>query len=157
MGRKDRIFTVETKLFLPHPLEVVFPFFADAGNLEKITPPWLQFEILTPLPITMQEGTVIEYRLRLHGIALRWQSEITLWDPPNRFVDEQRRGPYRKWIHQHTFARRGNGSEICDYVQYSLFGGWLVNRLFVRKDVRRIFKYRTQKLHNIFNVPFGDG
>ena len=151
MGRKDSLFTVETNLFLPHPLEIVFPFFANAGNLEKITPPWLQFEILTPFPISMREGTVIDYRLRLHGIALRWQSEITLWDPPNRFVDEQRRGPYRIWIHKHTFARRGSGSEICDYVQYSLFGGQLVNLLFVRKDVRRIFNYRTQSLRNIFD------
>jgi ligand-binding SRPBCC domain-containing protein len=151
MGRKDGMFTVETNLFLPHPLEIVFPFFADAANLEKITPPWLQFEILTPLPVTMREGAVIEYRLRLHGISLRWQSEITLWDPPNQFVDEQRRGPYRKWIHKHTFARRGNGSEIYDHVQYSLFGGRLTNLLFVRKDVRGIFSYRTQKLRKIFD------
>ncbi len=150
MGRKDGLFTIETNLFLPHPLEVVFPFFADAGNLERITPPWLRFEILTPLPITMREGTVIEYRLRLHGIALRWQSEITVWDPPIQFVDEQKRGPYRKWIHQHTFSPCDNGCEMRDYVQYALRGGWLTNFLFVQRDVRKIFCYRAQRLRHLF-------
>lgn len=150
MGQKDGMFTMDTRVFLPHPPEVIFPFFADAGNLERITPPWLRFEILTPLPITMRAGAVIEYRLRLHGIALRWKSEITLWDPPNRFVDEQRRGPYRQWIHEHTFTRCGNGSEVHDHVRYTLPGGWFVNWLFVRRDVRRIFSYRMRKLRELF-------
>ncbi len=150
LGRKGRLFTVETRLFLSHPLEIVFPFFADAGNLELITPPWLQFEILTPRPITMQAGTVIDYRLRLHGITLHWQSEITLWKPPYHFVDEQRRGPYRKWIHEHAFAEHAGGSKICDFVQYAVPGGWLVNYLFVKRDVRQIFEYRTQKLRGLF-------
>ncbi|MBN2320998.1 MAG: SRPBCC family protein [Acidobacteria bacterium] len=144
------MFTLQTQLILPGPPEIVFPFFADAGNLEKITPPWLKFKILTPLPIDMRAGTIIEYRLRLHGIALRWQSEITVWNPPFRFVDEQRRGPYKKWIHEHTFTRRGNGSTMRDFVKYDLTGGWLVNFLFVRREVRRIFMYRTQTLLDLF-------
>ncbi len=82
LGRRDGWCTVEARLFLPHPLEKVFPFFAEAGNLESLTPPWLRFEILTPLPIQMLIGALIEYRLRLHGIPLRWQSEITAWEPP---------------------------------------------------------------------------
>ncbi len=82
MGRKDGFFTVETYLFLPRPLEVVFPFFADSGNLETITPQWLRFEILTPRPVFMRAGANIEYRLRLHGLAFRWQSKITEWEPP---------------------------------------------------------------------------
>ena len=149
-GRENGLFTLKTSLILPKPLEIVFPFFADAGNLGKITPPWLRFEILTRLPIEMGIGTFIEYRLRIHGIVMRWQTEITAWDPPFRFVDEQRHGPYRKWIHEHTFSRCGDDSEIRDFVKYDPPGGRLVNFLFVRRDVRRIFTYRTQKLVDLF-------
>jgi ligand-binding SRPBCC domain-containing protein len=151
MGRRDGFFTLETYQFLPRPLDVVFRFFADAGNLEALTPPWLRFEILTPLPIDMRAGTIIEYRLRLHGVALRWQSEITAWEPPHRFVDEQRQGPYRKWIHQHTFTPCNNGSEMRDFVRYLVPGGGLVNLLFVQREVRRIFEYRSRKLSDFFS------
>lgn len=153
MGRKDGFFTVEAHLFLHHPRDVVFPFFSDARNLEVITPPWLHFEVLTPLPITMGTGAIIEYRLRIRGIAVRWQTEITVWDPPFRFVDEQRRGPYRKWIHEHTFGERADGSEMRDLVRYLVPGGWLMNFLFVQRDVRQIFEYRARKLSDLF----GDG
>jgi len=145
-GRQNDLFTLETSLSLPHSTADVFPFFADAGNLENITPPWLRFEILTPRPIEMHVGTLIEYRLRLHGIPMRWQTEITAWEPPNRFVDVQRSGPYRKWIHEHTFKDVGSGCEMRDLVQYAVFGEWLVNALLVRRNLRRIFEYRTQKL-----------
>ncbi len=150
LGRKDGWCTVEAQLFLVHPLEIVFPFFADAGNLETLTPPWLRFEILTPLPIHMSAGALIEYRLRLHGLPLRWQSEITAWEPPHRFVDEQRRGPYRQWIHEHTFIERDGGSEVRDFVRYSVLGGRLADFLFVQHDVRRIFEYRAWKLRALF-------
>jgi len=150
-GRENGMFTVKTSLILPRPQETVFTFFADASNLEKITPPWLRFEILTPLPIDMHAGILIEYRLRVHGIPIRWRSEITAWDPPFRFVDEQQRGPYKKWVHEHTFVKSGDGSEIRDFVKYNPPGGWLTNFLFVRYDVRRIFMYRTKKLHDFFS------
>jgi hypothetical protein len=150
MGRKGGFHTVETYLSLPRPLEEVFPFFADAGNLEALTPPWLRFEILSPMPTVMRAGAIIEYRLRLHRIPLRWQSEITVWEPPLRFVDEQRRGPYRRWIHEHTFTRCGNGCEMRDFVRYSVPGGRLANLLFVQSDVRRIFEYRSRKLSDFF-------
>jgi ligand-binding SRPBCC domain-containing protein len=150
LGRKDGFFTVETWLFLPRSLDVVFPFFADAANLETLTPPWLQFEIVTPRPIDMHAGALIQYRLRLHGIPLRWQSEITSWEPPHRFVDEQRRGPYRAWIHEHKFMECKGGCEVRDFVRYAALGGWVANRLFVGHNVRRIFEYRTQKLLELF-------
>ena len=150
-GRENGLFTLKTCLILPKTPEAVFSFFADAGNLERITPPWLRFQIRTPLPIEMRTGTRIEYRLRLHGIPIHWQTEITAWDPPHRFVDEQRRGPYRKWIHEHTFSGHDNGSEISDFVKYDMVGGWLADFLFVRRDVRRIFAYRAQKILDYFS------
>jgi ligand-binding SRPBCC domain-containing protein len=150
MGRRDRLFTLDTRLVIPLPRESLFPFFADAGNLESITPPWLHFQILTPLPIEMRTGTIIEYRLQLHGIGLRWLTEITSWEPPCRFTDEQRQGPYRKWIHEHIFTERNGACEMQDFVQYSAPGGWLVDRLFVKRNVRRIFEYRAHKLLGIF-------
>jgi ligand-binding SRPBCC domain-containing protein len=137
---------VNARLFVPRPLQVVFAFFADAGNLEAITPPWLRFEILTPRPIAMRQGSRVDYRLRLHGVPLHWQSEITAWEPPYRFVDEQRRGPYRTWVHEHTFAERDGGTDVRDVVRYAVPGGWLADWLFVRRDVRRIFEYRARQL-----------
>ena len=146
----DRLFKLETELWLPCQREQVFPFFADAANLETITPPWLKFEVLTPLPIEMRAGLRIDYRLRLCGFPLRWQSEITAWEPPCRFVDEQRRGPYRAWIHEHTFEERDGGTLAKDIVRYDLLGGWLANQLFVRRDVERIFRFRQATLQEVF-------
>lgn len=150
MNRQNETFIMESRLFLPRSPESIFPFFADAGNLEAITPPWLHFQILTPRPIEMHAGTIIEYRLRLYGIAMSWLTEITEWEPPYRFVDEQKRGPYRKWIHEHTFTARDGGCEMRDSVQYAMRGGWWVDRLFVRKNVRRIFDYRAEMLRHLF-------
>jgi ligand-binding SRPBCC domain-containing protein len=137
-------------LWLPRRREDVFQFFADAGNLEELTPPFLNFHILTPRPIAMRIGARIEYRLKLHGLPLRWESEITAWNPPARFVDEQRRGPYRSWIHTHEFIERDGGTEVRDEVRYAVFGGRLADRLFVRRDVRKIFEYRALKLRGRF-------
>lgn len=146
----SRSFTLAVEQWLPRPLPEVFAFFADAGNLNALTPPWLRFEILTPRPITMRPGTLIDYRLRLRGIPVRWQSEITVWEPPHRFVDEQRRGPYRQWHHEHTFTERDGGTLVADKVRYAVWGGALVERWFVRPDVQRIFRYRQEKLAELF-------
>lgn len=138
--------TLRSEIFLPRPLAEVFDFFADAGNLEALTPDWLTFGILTPAPIAMKTGALIDYRLRVRGIPLRWQSEITAWEPPGRFVDEQRRGPYRRWIHEHRFEARVDGTLVIDSVNYAVWGGWLVDKLFVRRDVEKIFAFRREKL-----------
>ena len=151
VGKKEGMSTLETCLALSRPIDGVFAFFADAGNLETITPPWLRFEILTKQPIEIRAGTRIEYRIRLHGIPLRWQSEITVWEPPLRFVDEQRRGPYRRWVHEHAFVESGSGTEMRDFVQYAPIGGKWIDRLFVRRDVKRIFEYRNRVLRQIFS------
>lgn len=143
-------FKLEAELWLPRPRAEVFPFFADARNLETITPPWLRFEVITPHPIEMHAGLRIDYRLWVRGFPLRWQSEISAWEPPSRFVDEQRRGPYRAWIHEHTFEERDGGTLARDVVRYTVFGGRLVNTLFVRRDVEKIFQFRQAKLQESF-------
>lgn len=111
-------FTLQTELWLPRPREHVFPFFAEARNLETITPPWLRFEVLTPGPIVMQRGTLIDYRIRVHGLPLRWRTEIAQWDPPCQFLDVQLRGPYTLWCHTHTFAERDGVTLCADRVRY---------------------------------------
>ncbi|MEJ2109668.1 MAG: SRPBCC family protein [Acidobacteriota bacterium] len=150
MGRKDGFFTLHSTLVLPRSRAEVFPFFADARNLETITPPWLKFRILSKLPVGMAEGARIIYRLQLHGIPLRWESEITLWQPPFRFIDEQRRGPYRAWIHEHSFEESDRGCRMTDYVRYKVLGGVMVHSVFVKKDVLQIFNYRTEILQKLF-------
>jgi ligand-binding SRPBCC domain-containing protein len=141
---------LQTELWLPRKREEVFRFFSDAGNLEVITPPWLRFTVLTPRPIEMRVGTRIDYQLKVRGIPLRWQSEITAWEPPVRFVDEQRRGPYRKWRHEHLFEEHGDRTLAIDRVDYDVFAGFIVESLFVRRDVEQIFAFRKTKLLEIF-------
>ncbi len=136
-------------MHFPKPREEIFPFFADPENLESITPPSLHFRILTPTPIEVQEGTKIDYRLRLHGIPIRWTSLISSWEPPFRFVDQQIRGPYRQWIHEHRFEEVGHETLMTDRVHYSVPGGSWIHRLFVRPDLERIFDYRAKVLREL--------
>lgn len=145
-----KIFTLDSELWLGRPLQEVFAFFSDPSNLETITPPWLRFEISPPRPLEMRKGTRIDYRLRLHGIPLSWRSEITAWDPPFRFVDEQVRGPYRLWRHEHTFEEKDGGTFVRDHVDYAVPGGLLVQKFVVARDVAQIFDFRSRKLQEIF-------
>ena len=146
-----RLFT--TRQIIPAPLVEVFDFFSRAENLERITPPELRFEILTPTPIDMRPGALIDYRIRLGGVPMRWRTEITTWDPPHRFVDVQLRGPYRVWIHEHRFIDLGDETEMSDRVEY-LAPGWLleplVDRLFVRPRVEAIFAHRARVIAEVF-------
>ena len=135
---------------LHHPIGDVFSFFARPENLEVITPPWVGFRILTPPPIEMREGTLIDYRIRLKGVPIRWRTEITAWDPPHRFVDVQLRGPYRRWVHTHSFREVEGGTLVEDSVEYAVPGGRLIERLFVRRDIERIFDYRSRVLEERF-------
>ena len=127
----------------------MFEFFSDARNLGSLTPPWLSFAVITPEPIVMRRGAVIDYALRVHGLPMRWRSEISLWEPPLRFVDTQLRGPYRLWEHTHAFRQVDGGTEVSDSIRYAVPGGRIVHRLFVRRDVEAIFAYRAEALRKI--------
>jgi uncharacterized protein len=141
--------TFRQSQWIAKPPEEVFPFFANANNLERITPPWLRFEILNP-NVNMGRGTLIDYKLYLHGVPLRWQSEIVDWDPPYRFVDVQRRGPYTLWIHEHRFEAGSGGTMVYDTVQYAAPGGELVRKLMIDRDLDSIFNYRKAQLEKHF-------
>lgn len=145
-----KTFLFESQRTLERPITEVFEFFSNAHNLAEITPPELHLEILTPAPIEMFAGTLIDYRLKLHGIPLRWQTEITEWNPPHFFLDEQRRGPYRLWRHTHTFNETEDGVVVGDSVEYAVWGNGIVNKLFVRPDIEKIFAYRSEQLDEIF-------
>lgn len=141
---------LQTQVWLPRTRQEIFPFFADAGNLDAITPPWLHFRILTPLPIEMKQGAKIHYQIRLHGIPISWRTNIAAWSPPHSFVDEQISGPYQKWHHTHTFEDKDGGTLCTDRVVYKHLGGMLVHKFFVRPDIERIFAYRREKMLEIF-------
>ena len=145
-------YVFSTELWLPRPRDEVFQFFAEARNLETITPPWLKFEVLTPAPIAMRTGALIDYRIRVHGFPIRWRTEITEWQPPHRFVDVQLRGPYTLWHHTHTFEERDAGTLCLDHVRYRPRGGALIDWLFVRRDVERIFQYRQQRMQELLGT-----
>jgi ligand-binding SRPBCC domain-containing protein len=146
-----------TSQWVPHPPEAVFPFFADAQNLEELTPSWLSFRILTPLPIDLRQGARIDYRIALHGVPIRWRTEIARWEPPHAFADRQLRGPYAVWHHTHTFTPCDGGTVLGDEVEMRPKGGPLAPLLmavFVRRDVERIFRHRARTLAERFG---GDG
>lgn len=138
---------------IPRRREEVFAFFADAANLEAITPPFLRFRIVTPLPIEMRPGARIDYRLALFGVGFRWRTRITRWEPGVCFVDEQESGPYAIWKHTHRFADDGDGTVMTDVVEYALpLGplGRLARRLLVRRTLDRIFDHRRDEIARRF-------
>jgi ligand-binding SRPBCC domain-containing protein len=149
-----RIHVLERSQRLPAPPAAVFPFFADARNLEAITPPLLRFRVVTPEPIAMRPGTLIQYRLRLRGIPVNWLTSIQEWEPPHRFVDVQLRGPYALWHHTHDLRDDGAGGTVMrDTVRYAIgFGplGALAHRLVVRRDLERIFDFRARHVSQKF-------
>ena len=148
--RPDRKLTrLKFETLVPAPLEATFAFFADASNLERLTPGWVQFAIVTPLPIVMRAGLEIDYRIRLHGLPIMWRSQIDVWEPGSRFVDRQIAGPYLWWRHEHRFEMAGSATRVIDDVEYLPRLAWLTARV-VRRDVERISRYRQDALHQIF-------
>ena len=142
---------LKMETLVPGNMETVFDFFSNAENLERITPPELGFKILNSLPIEMKQGTLIDYRIRLFGIPLKWQSLISKWEPQKQFVDEQLKGPYAKWIHTHSFEATDNGILMRDEINYRLpffpFGEIMLP--VVRLQLKRIFSYRTKRIKEL--------
>ena len=145
---------LEAEQIIAAPREHVFAFFSDAANLERITPGSLRFEILTPRPIEMRPGAIIDYRLRVRGLPMKWKTEITVWDPPHRFIDIQRRGPYAKWEHEHIFEEiERDATRLIDRIRYRLPGGpvsRIIDRAFVRRDAAAIFRHRQRVIDGLF-------
>lgn len=147
----EHIYTASLEIALPR--DEVFAFFASAENLQRITPPNLGFQILTPTPIEMKAGALIDYRISLHGIPMTWRTEITIWNPPFEFVDTQLKGPYKQWIHRHTFVETEHGTTmIQDEVRYRLpfepFGD--IARFFVEREITNIFDHRQKTVEEVF-------
>ena len=147
---KVHVLTREQRIDLPP--SKVFPFFADAANLERITPAVLRFSVLTPQPIEMRVGTLIHYRLRVHGLPVDWLTRIDAWEPGVRFVDSQLAGPYRLWHHEHSFDERDGGTLMRDVVHYAL-PAWPLGELahpIVRRDLAAIFDHRRDAVAGAF-------
>ena len=149
-------YILKRELTLQLPRSQVFDFFADAGNLEHITPPELQFHIITPQPIDIKQGTLIDYKLKMRGIPIKWRTEISVWEPPFRFVDQQLRGPYNQWIHTHTFTELSPTQTLMeDEVRYRLplepLGD--IAHFFVKTELAYIFDYRQKVVAKMLNSP----
>src|SRR5262245_60058412 len=152
MGVGSHLHVLTREQFVRRPLAVVFGFFANAANLERLNPPFLNVRILTPMPIEMRAGALIEYRLRLFGVSLRWKTMIESYEPGHRFVDVQLRGPYKVWRHEHEFEPLADGTLVRDRVTYSLpFGalGELVRASFMDRMLERIFDYRAKRIEQL--------
>ena len=141
----------QTETEVNAPVDEVFKFFSNPDNLETLTPPWLHFKMVTQQPLEIKTGTTIDYRLRIHRVPVSWQSKITEWRPPFRFIDIQTKGPYRSWSHIHEFEELSGRTLVRDTIDYEVPGGFIVDRLLVRNDIERIFNYRQNKLHEFFN------
>ena len=154
-GTAQAPFVFRAEQFVDRPVPEVFAFFAQAENLQRLTPDWLHFKILGIDPNPVREGALIRYRLRWRIFPIYWTTRITVWDPPHRFADEQLRGPYRLWRHEHRFEAERGGTRIHDEVRYLLpFGvlGRIVHRIQVRKDVETIFAYRRAAVNSVFGT-----
>jgi ligand-binding SRPBCC domain-containing protein len=148
-----KIYTLKQKQVLSRPLKEVFAFFARPENLQQITPPELGFQIITPSPIVMEKGSLIDYQIRLSGLPFRWRTLISSYNPPHEFVDEQIKGPYSFWHHRHQFYAEGDETVIEDTVTYTIpFGilGRIVHTLFIRAKLRKIFEYRKAIIERWF-------
>ena len=154
----DELLRIDRAQLVPLSLEEAFAFYADVSNLEAITPPWLRFRILTPHRVVVGEGTLIDYKLALHGVPMRWRTRIERWEPARCFVDRQIDGPFALWEHTHTFEEHPRGTLIRDRVEYRMplgVVGRLAHRLLIRRDLDRIFEYRRRAVIELLGCSRG--
>jgi ligand-binding SRPBCC domain-containing protein len=149
--RPSRVAVLHRESVVPRSLDETFAFFSNAANLERLTPPWLNFRILTPQPIAMHEGAIIDYRIVLYGVPIPWRTRIDVWEPGVRFVDRQLSGPYLWWHHEHRFEAAAEGTRVIDHVEYVPRVRWLTSVL-VRRDVERIFAHRQAVLPQLLTA-----
>ena len=148
-----KIYELRRKVSIPAPVEDVFSFFSKSENLNLITPPWLNFKVLTPTPINMEKNTLIDYSIKLLGLRMIWKMEITVWQPPHRFTDRQIKGPYRVWEHAHLFDEKGGGTQMEDVIRYAVPGfvlSPLIHFLFVRPRLEKTFAFRERRILELF-------
>lgn len=146
-------YTLRREQVVRRKLEEVFEFFSCANNLESLTPEWLKFKVISVDPQPLRKGSQICYRLRVHGLPVRWTSEIVEWEPPHKFVDLQVRGPYKLWRHTHSFQAEQERTRITDEVLYALplaALGRVAHRLLVRSDLEKVFEFREKKIRELF-------
>jgi ligand-binding SRPBCC domain-containing protein len=150
ISRRPGGYVLTSRTVLRRSQADVFAFLADANNLNLITPGWLRFRILTPMPVEMRKGAIFDYELRLHGLPVRWRTEITEWSPTDEFADTQRRGPYRQWRHLHTLhVVDSHTTAVEDEVLYRVLGGALAHRLLVRRDLLRLYRHEQRRMHEL--------
>ena len=150
---KMKVYKLEFKQIINKDIDTVFPFFSKPENLSTITPEKLDFTILTPNPIVMKEGQLIDYTIRILGKKIRWRTIITEFSPPEMFVDQQLKGPYSMWHHTHIFNKIDGGVEIIDRISYAVpfgFIGQIVNYFFIKNDLKKIFRYRYKVIKDYF-------
>lgn len=150
--REGKEYILQSRIRVPGKLPDIFKFFSNPLNLKKLTPAKLQFEVLTPEPIEMGVGTILDYKMKIYGFPVYWRTRITEWDPPVVFADLQERGPYKQWIHEHRFFDEGDTTMMQDTVRYRVRGGALVHSLVVKRDVLKIFGYRKKIFSEIFGA-----
>lgn len=148
-----KTYQIHRQQIIPRPVNDVFAFFGEAGNLERITPIWLRFQVRSPQPIRMKQDARIDYLIRWRGLPMRWRTRILVWQPIKKFVDVQEKGPYRLWQHTHVFEACAEGTRMIDHVRYALpFGGFGrgLHRLWIRNDLESVFDYRQRQIQAIF-------
>tara|TARA_Y100001960_G_scaffold287259_1_gene325224 strand:+ start:999 stop:1511 length:513 start_codon:yes stop_codon:yes gene_type:complete len=150
---RDGYLNISREVFLNDPIDKVFNFFSDASNLDILTPRWLNFNIITEMPISISKDTHISYQLKYRGFPIKWISNISEWDPPYFFVDEQIKGPYKKWVHFHYFKSQNQGTVVTDIVFYKIIGNkkidTLLDSLIIKSDLDKIFDFRMQMIKTI--------
>ncbi len=152
--KRNKLNIFQTEFILNAPIGEVFSFFSKAENLGLMTPNWLKFKILTPTPILIKKGCLIDYRIKILGIPVKWKTEITCWEPPHRFIDEQLKGPYKIWKHEHQFIEHNNQTKMIDRVNYQVPGWFLsqiIHKFFVRNAVKNIFEFRSNVIRHLFS------